>query len=221
MAYKLIIAIFTVLLLTASSAFSQSSFTFGFKGGISNSTPIVNYTYPQSGNVQRNALYGFARGITFHYRFFKGHVSFQPEVLWVKKGMEEITTSEEDGITTTKTETLTFDYIEIPYLLKGNFTIATNTSVNIFGGVYQAGMVNGTSRVQTQETDKTNNRLDITGYDIGMTFGSGVDYRIKRFGTLTLDARVEIGFIDLYKDRDRSLPVYKNRTYLLMVGYEF
>ena len=206
----------TVLILIVSAfqiSFSQttssdSSFKFGFKGG-------VNFSNLYTDNVDdNNVLTGFNAGI-FAKLPITESLAIQPEMLYTTKGAE----LKYNNAFVNGTSTFRLNYIEVPVLLVINLT----NNFNIHAGPYVAYLVDGKATNNAQGTlfDIENNlkNEDYNKFDTGVSVGVGFDTDQIGFGV-----RYNYGFQKVGKERsflgtNYTFPDGKNSVINLYLSY--
>jgi hypothetical protein len=188
-----------------------------------------------SGSIEKKSLMGMAGGLFVEYPLGTSGVSLQPEVLYVMKGSKGETTIED----VTFTRKLKNDYIEVPVLIKYNFTTAGKASPFMFVGPVAA--FNIASKVQDKNPpdDPAFGDFDIENaksLDFGLTIGGGLGLAMGSSGKLTFDLRYTLGLGNAFQDvaeadqdEDKMYIVddegkaldFKNNDIRLMAGFQF
>jgi len=229
-----------VVLMLAVTVSAQSQVKFGIKAGANMATMSGDgwddLETLRSVSVEKKYLMGMAGGLFVELPLGTGVVSLQPEVLYVMKGAKAEVT--EDG--ETYTEKLKNDYLEVPVLIKYNFTTAGSAKPFMFVGPVAA--FNIASKIQVEDppaTDSTLGDFDIDNaksLDFGLTIGAGLGLAMGQSGKLTFDLRYTIGLGDVFEDVEagdideekvyivddegKALD-FKNSDIRLMVGFQF
>ena len=229
-----------VVLMLAVTVSAQSQVKFGIKAGANMATMSGDgwddLETLRSVSVEKKYLMGMAGGLFVELPLGTGVVSLQPEVLYVMKGAKAEVT--EDG--ETYTEKLKNDYLEVPVLIKYNFTTAGSAKPFMFVGPVAA--FNIASKIQVEDPpaeDSTLGDFDIENaksLDFGLTIGAGLGLAMGQSGKLTFDLRYTIGLGDVFEDVEAAdfdeEKVYivddegkaldfKNSDIRLMVGFQF
>lgn len=229
-----------VSLLFATTVAAQPQTKFGIKAGATMANMSGDgwdaIEAMDSVTIEKKSLMGLAGGLFIELPLGTSGVSLQPEFLYVMKGAKgEVT---EDG--ETYTMKLKNDYLEVPVLIKYNFTSTGSVSPFMFVGPVAA--FNIASKVQFQNPPA--DRADLGDFDIdnaksldfGLTIGAGLGLAMGSSGKLTFDLRYTIGLGNAFKDvaeadqedgkwymlDDESKALdFKNNDIRLMVGYAF
>jgi hypothetical protein len=228
-----------VVLLLAVTASAESQIKFGIKAGavMANMSGDGWDTVEEmiSGSIEKKSLMGMAGGLFVEYPLGTSGVSLQPEFLYVMKGAKGETTVGD----ITFTRKLKNDYIEVPVLVKYNFTSAGKASPFMFVGPVAA--FNIASKIQDKNPpdDPDFGDFDVDNaksLDFGLTIGGGLGLAIGQSGKLTFDLRYTIGLGDVFEDGDVTVDDsgkinlvdaegkaldFKNSDFRLMVGFQF
>jgi len=235
-----ITVILLVSLLLVATVAAESQTKFGIKAGVvmaNMSGDGWNTIEDMNGVTMDNkSLMGMAGGLFVEFPLGTSGVSLQPEFLYVMKGAKGETTDAGD----TYTVKYKNDYLEIPVLIKYNFTSTGSTSPFMFVGPV-AGF-NIASKLQV--ADPPSDRADLGDFDIenaksldlGLTIGAGLGLAMGSSGKLTFDLRYTTGLTNVYDDVDQA-SIDENKAYMiddagnaldfknndirLMVGYQF
>ena len=181
---------------------ADAQMRIGAKGGVSFSTVSFD---PEDDDTQ--SLLGFVGGGEVQIPLGAGGVSLQPELLYVRKGVEF-----DDAGSTTK---FTLDYVEIPVLLRFDVPAASVTPF-----VYAGGSVGFEASCKVEEEDAESVDcedfgVDTESTDFGVLFGGGVGFPAGP-GRLFVEGRYTVGLADV--DAGEGLEA-KNRSGAVMVGY--
>jgi hypothetical protein len=233
------VLVFLVSLLLAATVAAQSPVKFGVKAGV----VMANMSGDgwdtieamDSVTVDKKFLMGMAGGLFVEYPLGTSGVSLQPEVLYVMKGAKGETTM--DNLTFTRK--LKNDYIEVPVLIKYNFTTSGKAAPFMFVGPVAAFNISSKSQDENPPDDPNFGDFDIEnakGFDFGLTIGGGLGLAMGQTGKLTFDLRYTLGLGDVFDDvavadmqEDKMYVVddsgtaldFKNSDFRLMVGFEF
>jgi hypothetical protein len=234
-----IIVVLLVSLLLVATVTAESQMKFGIKAGVvmANMSGDGWDTIEEmdSVTIEKKSLMGMAGGLFVEFPLGTSGVSLQPEFLYVMKGSKGETTIED----VTFTRKLKNDYIEVPVLIKYNFTSAGKTSPFMFVGPVAA--FNIASKVQDQDPpdDPDFGDFDIENaksLDFGLTIGGGLGLAMGQSGKLTFDIRYTLGLGDVFEDveeadfeegkmyiieDDGTALDFKNNDFRLMVGFQF
>jgi hypothetical protein len=228
-----------VVLLLAVTASAESQIKFGVKAGavMANMSGDGWDTIEamDSVTVEKKSLMGMAGGLFVEYPLGTSGVSLQPEVLYVMKGAKGETTMDD----VTFTRKLKNDYIEVPVLVKYNFTTAGKAAPFMFVGPVAAFNISSKSEDKNPPDDPSFGDFDIEnakGFDFGLTIGGGLGLAMGQTGKLTFDLRYTLGLGDVFDDvavadmqEDKMYVVddngtaldFKNNDIRLMVGFQF
>jgi len=229
-----------VSLLLVATVTAESQMKFGVKAGVvmANMSGDGWDTIEEfdSVTIEKKFLMGMAGGLFVEFPLGTSGVSLQPEFLYVMKGSKGETT--EDG--ETYTMKLKNDYIEVPVLIKYNFTSAGKASPFMFVGPVAAFNIGSKIMVEDPPAeDSTLGDKDVEnakGLDFGLTIGGGLGLAMGQSGKLTFDLRYTIGLANVYEDADDSIDDsgkinlvdeenkaldLKNSDIRLMVGFQF
>jgi len=228
-----------VSLLLVATVSAESKMKFGIKAGavMANMSGEGWNTMEEivSGSIEKKSLMGMAGGLFVEYPLGTSGVSLQPEFLYVMKGSKGETTIDD----VTFTRKLKNDYIEVPVLIKYNFTSAGKTSPFMFVGPVAA--FNIASKVQDKNPPDDPNYGDFDienakSLDFGLTIGGGLGLAMGQSGKLTFDLRYTVGLGKIYDDvtsadldsdkayvseDDGTALDFKNNDFRLMVGFQF
>ena len=190
-----------VLVTVPSFAQGVSVATFGPKGGVNFNDVSLD---PADGCCDMST--GLAIG-GFVDIGIRNAVSFQPEVLYMRKGAELA----EEGVT----GHINIDAVEIPLLVKANF--GARGEVNpfaVFGpgiGFISAAKIKVDGHPEFDE-DLLADPASIESTDFSLIFGGGVTTH-----NFIIEARYDLGLSDLSKDSEEKA---KSRTFSILVGYD-
>jgi hypothetical protein len=228
-----------VVLLLAVTASAESQIKFGIKAGavMANMSGDGWDTVEEmiSGSIEKKSLMGMAGGLFVEYPLGTSGVSLQPEFLYVMKGAKGETTVGD----ITFTRKLKNDYIEVPVLVKYNFTSAGKASPFMFVGPVAA--FNIASKIQDKNPpdDPDFGDFDVENaksLDFGLTTGGGLGLAMGQSGKLIFDLRYTVGLGKIYDDvtladldsdnkyvseDDGTALDFKNNDFRLMVGFQF
>ena len=231
-----------VSLLVATTVAARPQAKFGIKAGatmanLSGDGWDTMEELDSSLTIEKKFLMGMAAGLFVEITLGTSGVSLQPEFLYVTKGGKgEVTRADGE----TYTQKLKNEYIEVPVLIKYNFTSAGIASPFMFAGPVAA--FNIASKVQNKDVpqdDPTLGDKDIENaksLDFGLTIGVGLGLAVGPSGKLTFDLRYTIGLTNVYDDvdaadfdghkaylaeADGTALDFKNNDFRFMAGYQF
>jgi len=215
-----------------TDAFAQFRIENTIKGGASFSDLGGN----DAGNT--NMSLGFIGGFatTFHLANF---FSIQPEILYVRKGADQFTSSHERYIVLNANVVL--DYIEIPVLAKFTFPMANNLVPGLYVGPSFAFKLRSKLNVVEARSEDGSplgsiqpKIVNAKSTDVGLVIGTAL--AVEGPATkIVIDFRYTFGFSGILKahsfvgttsevalidDNDQPLDL-KNRTLAIMVGVGF
>jgi hypothetical protein len=181
---KLLVVLFALAFFSISA---QAQMQLGLKAGLN----LANLSGDDAGSPDSKT--GFAFGGFFTYQF-SPMFAIQPEIYYSMKGATEKMTVE--GITVDLT--YTFDYIEIPLLIKFMIPIqGSNIKPAIFAGPHVA--INTTAKVKAEYQDQSQEEdiNDFKSTEFGLQFGGGVGFPVGN-GELGFDIRYIMGLTTLF-----------------------
>lgn len=190
----------------AGAAFAGPDLGFGLKAGVS----LASQNYPNlfPGTTQ-GTLVGVAGGIFGDLKVLDP-LAFQLEANFIQKGSSfstsnfMVTDSQGNYLgTTTVTQDKTYDYLEIPFLIKGQMNLGSGWQVYLLAGPSLAFLLDETTTL----TEAANGAVPYSSISVGDTsyfpstdwtfvFGGGVEY-----SNFILDIRFGLGL-------DSANPVY-------------
>lgn len=165
----------------------NSKARFGIRGGVI----IAKQTF-EDGNLDDNASSKFGADIAaiLNIPIGNGFFMFQPELHWLQKGSQIEDISGGDDITNT------FNYLELPLLLRFNF-----------GGEAKIFAIGGPSIGYLLNTNDDLDRDDFNDTEWGVHLGVGIG-----FGALEVDVRYLAGLSDI-SAADGDLSDVKNSAF--------
>ena len=205
--------ILAIAMIGASAVAGPAEAQFGFRGGM-NLSKFVGADASSSESAR-----GLTLGATIAL-FHIGPVSIVPEVYYAEKGSKEL------DLTTATTFEYGLDYIELPVLVKVAFPIKGWLRGYVAGGPAYAWNID--CSITATETGTTNTLSEcgemfrsfdtaIEKADRGVVMGGGLDFTVRGFGGLNLDARLVRGLSRLRSGTTGS--DIKNQVFSLMLGY--
>lgn len=163
----------------------------------------------------REARQGLAAGAWLEYAVTE-KVSLQPELLYVGKGIRYEDTDYE--------RTLSFDYLDVPLLVKYAVARGKRAGLCLFGGPVASYLLSAHNEISTPGlTDDVDWADMVADLDVGLAFGVGLDLDVGG-RTLTLDLRRTIGLTSWAGDAleeamgEDGLQV-RNQGWLLAAGF--
>ena len=208
------------LILAFSFTAAAAEITFGAKVGMT----AANITEtPQEWEDDAEYKFGFTGGGDLKYAFNE-NLSIQPELLYSMKGTEA--TLVEDYLDLT----VSFDYIELPVLLKYDLALDGDFSPFFYGGPCIAYLLTSEIEISTiiLSEDADFSSVSHTN-DFAVVIGGGFSYSIGE-RVFTLDARYQRGFTNVIVSGDFDIngdPQYieaddiKNTNFAVLLGYQF
>lgn len=235
----IIIGIAVLMLAVAASA--QSQVKCGIKAGANMAKFGGNgwdtLAAEDSISVDKKFLMGFAAGVFVELPLGTSGVSLQPELLYVTKGAK--------GDVTDSTGTYTMEikngYVEVPVLVKYNFTTAGKAKPFMFVGPVAGFKTSSKVTVKNPPAERADlgdkNIDNAKSMDFGLTIGAGLGLGVGAKSMLTFDLRFTTGLTKAFDDVSPSATIddtkivlvdengkaldFKNNDICLMVGYEF
>jgi hypothetical protein len=140
-------------------------------------------------------------------------LGFQPEALFVMRGVELNETSAAGG-----TVSVRFNYLDIPLLLRYRATESNSTDPKIVGYLL-AGPNFGIRMSSSAKLDAPGNTKDLDidpalkSLDLGLTFGGGVEC-----GRYLVEGRFTAGLTDVASTTYVHADSLRNRTFSVLVG---
>jgi hypothetical protein len=200
-----------VCIATSGSAAAQT-FGAGIKGGLAvTSVPLAGEVFDQiAGQTSRDSSskMGLTGGAYISFPL-ANRLSFQPEALFVMKGVE---LSETAG----GTFSARIHYLDVPLLVRYRTPLTSRNPTYVVAGP-NFGIKLGSSAkldVPGQTVDK-NIGLAVKTLDLGLAFGIGIERRRYMF-----EARYTVGLTDIAAASFPHPDALHNRTFSLMVGYK-
>ena len=194
-------------LIVITSNVAQAQIAIGAKVGLNGSTQSEigqlydNNDFKIDGQV----------GLQFDYRFHSV-LCLLLEGNYIAKGTEISMPGINDG----KNFNRTYEYLNVPLLLKARFDnqLGLNEKYNVFfyGGPYYSALISASDNVEA-----TNIKNEANDYDLGVSFGGGVSYVLNTRNELFIDLRYDMGLSEVITT-DNSL---RNKTIALSIGYRF
>ena len=198
-----------VFIAVASPAGAQT-FDLGVKGGVAvTSVPLAGEVFDQV--VDQDSRDSSSKlGVNFGgYIGFPlaNRLSFQPEALFVMKGVKLNETS--GGSFSAR-----LYYLDVPLLVRFRASPNSQRPVYLFGGPTFGIKLGSSATLESpSQTLDVNINPALKTLDIGLTFGSGIEHRRFLF-----EARFTAGITDIAAASYPHPDPLRNRTILMMVG---
>ena len=223
---KHIIPIITVLLLLIYPVQSQT----GFKGGIAISDIVflVEGQTPYLG-YEINGLTHRLPYLTYQFGLFKqfklnNRLDFQPELLFIKKGLNYGMDFIYDDIT----YVINMHYLEVPLLLKYNFLLGKENKFALLVGPYASYMINNKRIREIDGKLEKDEMSNIRKTDFGIAASLSYDFNLKN-NRLILDLRATYSLVNMMDYIEGYVLRYygpheeraRNVTIALTMGYYF
>lgn len=193
-----------ILILTACTAYSQTTLDIGVEAGLN----IANITSTPS--FTTDARTGFIVGGIVDVGFGKT-IGIQSGIRFIMKGY----TTTSQGVTFKEK----FNYLEIPVLLKARFPL-TEIKPYVFGGptlgINLAATEEQSNQTQTQNVDVSNS---VESMDIGLLFGAGMDFKIATKTSLFVQFGYALGLSNWLKGNTTTTA--KNNGIQITAGAKF
>lgn len=184
----------------------RNNVEFGLKAGITKSS-INPYTY------QMPDIYLPKAGIIFG-GFFAYNVnpffSFQPEVLFIQKGVKESAERESK---------ILLNYIEFPLSLKSMFPIRKKARIHLLFGLSPTLLLSSNKKFKNSHDLEPTEIDDITRFDLGLHYSIAFDWRLA-VGIISLEFKNIEGFIKLgnyWCSEEKPT----SRIFSFVLGYNF
>jgi Outer membrane protein beta-barrel domain len=194
----------TVLLMTGAmmtTGSARADTSFGVEGGFVAAS--LDVSGPSAFDTSADA--GAAIG-AFARLGLRGSVGFQPEILltWGRFSASGVPTP--FGVA--------FRSVEVPLLFHVRFPPKHGVEAFVCAGPQLSAISKVTQALSDGESDISD---QIKNWDIGATFGGGVEASVGR-GALVLEGRVNLGARNL---DETSVGSFKARAFLALIGYRF
>lgn len=202
-----------IALILITSSVAQAQITIGAKVGLNGSTQS------EIGQLYDNNDFKIdgQAGLQLDYRFHSV-LSVQLEGNYISKG----TKISMEGINDGKNFNRTFEYINVPLLLKARFDnqLGLNEKYNVFfyAGPYYSSLISASDNLDSADNNETTNiKNEAKDYDLGVSFGGGATYVLNTRNELFIDLRYDMGLSEVVST-DNNL---RNKTIALSIGYRF
>jgi hypothetical protein len=178
-----------------------------------NAGEVIDHVVDPSGRTQSvdtSSKVGAALGGFVRFRI-NDHVGFQPELLFVMKGVK-LEQSSGNG-----TVTVRLNYLEFPLLFRYSGPESARGTPYVFAGpsfgvkVSTSGKLEGGGQTREINVDPA-----IKSGDIGLAFGGGVES-----GRFLVELRFTLGLNDIATDLNAHEDSLKNRVLLILAGVRF
>jgi len=140
-------------------------------------------------------------------------IAFQPEVLFVQKGVR----GEEEVFDETLLVNISATYIDVPLLFKYTLPAQGVVTPSVFAGPYLGFKVDDSVKVEYGGQTETES-LDAKSLDYGLVLGAGIDYPLSS-GKVVFDVRYVLGLANINSEEDEG--AVKNGGLMVMIGYAF
>jgi hypothetical protein len=193
-----------VAMIFFSISFIHAQFGWGVKGGLT----AAKINLDLQDNLSADFTYGAHGGVFF--KFGEGTVSFQPEVMFIQKGVHLNDDLSEDYAETK------MNYLEVPLLARTSIDLKAVEVYFHFGGY-------GSYLLSSKETLKFNEEQNGDSYqvdecndfDAGVIFGAGV-----KVLSLVFEVRYGHGLANVCKNSEKYQES-KNQTMNISLGVQF
>lgn len=196
--------------------------SFGAKAGLS----VSNITgVPEEWEDDTAYRTAFLGGVFLNYAI-NGSVSVQPEILYASKGAKGSVLDDPIDVDVEAS----FDYIEIPALLKYSFLRGRRFRPCVYAGPSFAYCLSSELEASALFLSASADIGSLTHTtDVGIVAGGGFDYQVGG-GTITMDARFTRGFTNVVMTGDFKIngswetinvDDFKNYGFVFMLGYLF
>jgi hypothetical protein len=177
----------------------------GIKGGLN----ATNFRFSVDIGEEWKDIWNPQIGVFYRFKLSKW-LAFQPELYYIVKGAKVEGTFLGEKITQTEK----FEYLEIPLLLKTNFSIQDNIWIGAYLGGYGAWNFSAKSVYEYRdEVIKEKIKDEIKNFEYGLTFGGSME-----LWKLILDVRYSLGLSDIKATSFSDFTV-KNSTIAVLIGY--
>jgi hypothetical protein len=181
---KLLFVLFALALFSIST---QAQMQLGLKAGLN----LANLSGDDAGSPDSKTAFAFGGFFTYQ---FSPMFAIQPEIYYSMKGATDKMTIEG----TTIDLTYTFDYIEIPVLVKFIIPIQGSTvKPAIFAGPYLALNTTAKIKAEYQGQSEEEDIDELKSSEFGLQFGGGVGFPVGS-GELGFDIRYIMGLSNIF-----------------------
>ena len=192
-----ILFIFTSEITTAQNGANPDDMRFGIRGGLSLYSIETEASFGGFGNASETSgsKVGFAAGVFVEIPL-TDIFSFQPELLFVQKGgsdsgdfFEDDDFFDDGG--NGDSESLTFNYLDLPLLARANIPFERDFSPYVVAGPSIGYLLSASaSSGDDEDIDEF-----YKSFNFGFILGAGVE-----FGNLSVDLRYDIGLTNIFDD---------------------
>lgn len=210
---------YTLLLSICLAVFQANSQTFGLKGGVNRSDVLYENATGNLSDATNMTMQGFHVGATVENSLSEV-LSLESELLVSLKGFkidEHI-----DGVVVRNKTNLY--YLDIPVALKAKFDIGKSSKWYVAAGpVFDVGFAgnyvtvydwHGSGQAEKEKITWGNGEGEIKRFDIGLTFGGGIEFGLWQVGVY-----YDLGLTDISPDANPENTL-KNRLWKISVGYK-
>ena len=199
-----------VVSVAMSGSAGAQTFNAGVKGGIAvTSVPLSGEVFDQvvkQTSRDSSSKVGVTGGAYIAFPLVN-RLSFQPEVLYVMKGVQ---LSETSG----GTLNVRLHYLDVPLLLRFRTPASTQGPVYLFAGPSFGIKMGGSATLETPaQTSDVNIETALKTLDLGFAFGGGVER-----GRYLFEARVTFGLTDIGAASYPHPDALHNRAFSVMAG---
>jgi hypothetical protein len=197
---------------------------FGFSDVVFSDEGQVPYLgYETDYLTHRYPLFTYQVGLFATVRL-SNHFDFQPELLFVKQGLNYNMDFIYDDIE----NRLDLYYLQLPIIIRYRMGLKRKHQPNLFVGPY-FGFLIQSKRTKTYDGNTTSQSADnAKPYDFGLVTGFGYDFNLKT-GQITAELRFGYSLIDVLETQEAHLPYYnthgnlkaRNLSTTILVGYRF
>ncbi|UCF06476.1 MAG: PorT family protein [bacterium] len=214
------ILVLMVALVFAASAVSaqgmMEKMSFGVKGGLSLAKGYGDDS--AMGTVDASFRMAGIFGAFMNYEISE-MFAIQPEVLYAMKGNKW-----EEGDAKIIFQ---MDYVDIALLGKVLIPMEGMVKPNIYVGPYVAFNIKEDYKAvagDEEETGSIEEGFGVTtkGTDFGLVVGAGADFAVGEVGSIIIDIRFEMGFVNLFDPPEGEEDIeFKNQALFFMAGFGF
>jgi hypothetical protein len=200
---KALLAIFPAILILGAFSMPVNAQTFDY--GIRAGANFANLT-----NINASRRIGFMAGVYGDFLISDRNFYFQPELFYTQKGVKK----DVQGPMVRGKDKIQLDYIEIPLLIKYNFTTEGSVIPAIYVGPYVGFNVKSDVKVSSNGVKTSFDTGDNTkSTDFGIVVGGSVG-----FGHINVGIRYGFGLVNVVKDESSD---NKNSVLSLVAGFGF
>lgn len=183
-------------------------------------TPKIGFTlsdYYEKILVETTFKLGYSFGVSSNFSLSR-KLDLKPELMFKQKGTKSA------GLPNDNIQYYTFNYLNIPLLIKYNLGKKNNSFIN--GGIYTGYLLKATSRFKgtlngVYYDEKSNEDLSVFNkFDFGVGIGGGIRIPINDKNGILVDLRYNFALTFTNK-KDNAVIYPKQHTIGLYIGYEF